>query len=279
MDIISLRTQSEFQEFLVGYTLREIARLFDNCDLSPREIPSEELPNGERRSLVAKYYANVDGTNLKDVRKVTEAYAEILEGTSETLESDPLPNDLLKRSYNKLIKNLERDGFVYADGKITRTANSKVDLAHDAVDLCDADQFREYVDRINASIDVDPALAIGSTKELIESVLKTILTKMSVDFEKDDDVPKLLKKVQKSLKLAPDDIDNAAKGAEIIKVLLSNLGSVVIKLAELRNLYGTGHGVGKVRKGMEPRHAKLAVGAGISLCTFLLDTFKHRSDK
>ena len=82
--------------------------------------------------------------------------------------------------------------------------------------------------------------------------------------------------VQKTLKLVPDEVDESKKGSEMIKILLSNLSQVVIKLAELRNLYGTGHGKEKVRNGLTDRHAKLVVGAGVTLSTFLLETFEYR---
>ena len=184
----------------------------------------------------------------------------------------------LQQRYAKLTRWLQNDGFNYDGVKISYQSATVIEFEHEAVDLLDAHQFTEYVERIKVSIEDDPALAIGSTKELVEAVLKTILKKIGIDFGKDD-VPKLLKRVQQALKLTPDDIDDAARGAEIIKILLSNLGSVVIKLTELRNLYGTGHGAEKKRSGMEPRHAKLAVGAGITLCSFLLDTLKNRSTK
>ncbi len=62
-------------------------------------------------------------------------------------------------------------------------------------------------------------------------------------------------------------------------VSLTGFSTVVIKLTELRNLYGTGHGKENKRKGLSERHAKLAVGAGITLSTFLLDTFEYRRTK
>lgn len=102
---------------------------------------------------------------------------------------------------------------------------------------------------------------------------------MEIVFGKDDDIPKLLKSVQRALDIVPENVDDAKKGAEIIKILLSNLGQVVIKLTELRNLYGTGHGKENIRKGLNERHAKLAVGAGITLSTFLLETFEYRRSK
>ena len=70
----------------------------------------------------------------------------------------------------------------------------------------------------------------------------------------------------------PDNIPDSAKGAESIKRMLNNLGDVVRGMAEIRNLYGSGHGKhGRVNK-VKPRHAKLAVGAATTLVVFLYET-------
>jgi hypothetical protein len=53
---------------------------------------------------------------------------------------------------------------------------------------------------------------------------------------------------------------------------LSNLGTIGNGLAELRGLYGTGHG--KTAE-LSARHAKLAVGAAATLATFLFETHKE----
>ncbi len=252
MNPISKRTRMEFQEFLVIYTLREIEVLFANHDLFPKHLPDNQLPPGQRRGRVEQYYANIDWDCYNDVRKVLDVFEEILDKLLDDINSDSqyilTIIEGLEKTFKRLVKSLERDGFKYMDGRIATGPLIKIKLDHDAIGILESRQFDEYVNRIKASIEDDPALAIGSTKELVEAVLKTILTSLeNVDFDKDDDIPKLLRKVQKGLKLTPDSIDSAARGAEIIRILLSNLGSVVIKLAELRNLYGTGHGVEKKR--------------------------------
>lgn len=230
--------------------------------------------------MVEKYYTGIKWTDPRDVKKVLSVYEDILLNIEEQLKlelRDELHKSRLNSAHTRFIKLLQKDGLIYDGKAILMSSTSNIEFSHEAQDLLDPHQFNEYVDRIRISIDSDPALAIGSTKELVESVLKTVLTHLDgVNFEKDDDIPKLLKKAQKALKLAPDDIDNAVKGVEIIKILLSNLGSIVIKLTELRNLYGTGHGAERKRTGMEPRHAKLAVDAGITLSSFLLATFRNR---
>jgi hypothetical protein len=266
-ELISKKTRYEFQEWLVDWTLRTIANLFDNHNIECVSIPEESRPFGQRRTLVQCYYASVNWSNPKDVRRVLDAYEDIL------IE---LPPD--SQGKQRLIRHLEKDGYLYESGKIiSQSLDVSLVDAIPASDL-DTEHLYLYIDRINASIETDPSLAIGSTKELIEATLKTILIGHGVVYDdKKDDIPKLLKQVQKVLELAPEEVDSSKKGAEIIKRVLSNLGSVALGIAELRNLYGSGHGKGQKISGLKARHAKLVVGAGTTLCVFLLDTYEHHS--
>jgi hypothetical protein len=74
----------------------------------------------------------------------------------------------------------------------------------------------------------------------------------------------------------PTDIPDSAKGAEAIRKLLSNLGTIAQGLAELRNLYGTGHGRHGPARGIGARHAQLAAGSACTLITFLVQTHEER---
>ena len=47
-------------------------------------------------------------------------------------------------------------------------------------------------------------------------------------------------------------------------------------MAELRNSYGSGHGKDAKFKGLSPRHARLAVGAGVTAVHFLWETFEEK---
>ncbi len=100
-----------------------------------------------------------------------------------------------------------------------------------------------------------------------------------ISFGPNADLLDLYKLVRKELKLVPDDIPNAAKASSTIKNLLSSLVIIVQGVAELRNLYGTGHGPEGRAKGLELRHANLAVGSATTLVTFLFDTYKQRKKK
>jgi hypothetical protein len=138
-----------------------------------------------------------------------------------------------------------------------------------------ADYLAEQIKRIEKSIDTDPALVIGTAKELIETCCKTILNERKVSFEGTANISTLTKTVYKALKLVPEGVPENAKGAKTIKILLSNLATIPQGLAELRGLYGTGHGKDGKAKGLTPRHAKLAAGAAITVVSFLFDSHKE----
>lgn len=279
MDLISKKTRSIFEDYFSSEsTLRNISKYFDNHNIYQGNTPLGSKVSGQRRQLVEQYYHYINWQEQSQVRQVLNVYEDIIGDLIEEYNNGNNTNS--KEWIDKLSKALLKDGYKYENYKLNPIGQvASFENIKNATDLLDKTHFQEHIDRISKSINDDPALAIGSTKELVESILKSILTELEIEIDKADDIPKLLKKVQKGLDIVPNDVDNAIKGAEIIKVLLNNLGSVVLKLTELRNLYGTGHGTDKKRNGLSPRHARLAVGAGITLSTFLLDTFEFKRTK
>jgi hypothetical protein len=138
-----------------------------------------------------------------------------------------------------------------------------------------AQHLAEQIQRMESSVNSDPSLAIGTAKELIETCCKTILAERGKPVTGTPDVSTLTKETLKELKLVPEGVSDAARGADVIKRLLSNLGTIGNGLAELRGLYGTGHGKHGKAKGLGLRHAKLAVGAAATLSVFLFETHKE----
>lgn len=138
------------------------------------------------------------------------------------------------------------------------------------------DYVTQQIDRMDRSVQSDPALAIGTSKELVETCCKTILKERNEMVSDSLDLPKLVKRTINVLELAPQDIPERAKAAKTIKRLLSNLATITQGIAELRNHYGTGHGKEATTKGLSSRHAKLAVGAASTLGVFLLETHQAR---
>lgn len=88
-----------------------------------------------------------------------------------------------------------------------------------------------------------------------------------------------MKETTKLLKLTPDHIVDEDKAAKSIRQILGSLSSIVQGIAEVRNEYGSGHGKDSDFKGLQPRHAKLAVGAASTLAIYLLETHELRKLK
>jgi hypothetical protein len=102
-ELISRRTRREFQKWLVGWTLRTISDLFDNHEVKFISLPEDQLPGGQRRSLVECYYASIDWSNPQDVRRILNVYEDILIEIPATEEE----------GRQKLTRYLEKDGYIY----------------------------------------------------------------------------------------------------------------------------------------------------------------------
>lgn len=140
----------------------------------------------------------------------------------------------------------------------------------------DAGWMAQEIARLERSIDDDPALAIGTAKDLTETCCKSILKELGIEFAKSASLQELSKAVLKELKLVPEGISEQAKGAESIRLLLRNLGAISHYLAEVRGLYGSGHGRDGKHRGLEARHARLAVGAAVVFIDFVTETYRKR---
>lgn len=141
----------------------------------------------------------------------------------------------------------------------------------------DMTYLSQQITRMETSVETDPALAIGTAKELIETCCSTILVELGVTPSKEWNLSRLVKETVARLRLTPNDVADGARGADSIKQVLGNLGGMVGGIAELRNYYGTGHGKALGHGGLGPRHARLAVGAASTLAVFLFETFAHRT--
>lgn len=164
----------------------------------------------------------------------------------------------------------------YAAQRLLSGAVRAVTRARAAADALDAGWMQREIQRLERAIDTDPSLAVGTAKELVETCCKTILTRQKVDYPKGSDLPKLVKLVATELRLVPESISEAAKGADIIRGILRNLATITQGLAELRGLYGTGHGRDGKYRGLGPRHARLAVASAVAFVDFVTETYHDR---
>lgn len=226
---------------------------FPPAEPSPRE-------GGERRALYQDYLDAVDWCDPGQISRALRVFEVTAKG--------------IDRQYSQTAFDLiERDGYqVLENGRIV--GGAVVVLREGALaTLTDPGAIREHLDRISRAIESDdPAQAIGSAKELIESTAKVVLHEVGRTPEDAWDLPKLALEAQLALMVHPTSASPGPDGSDAVKRILGGVTTVAAGVAELRNKAGTGHGPGRPRVGLGARHAHLAVGAARLWCEFMLDT-------
>ncbi|MFD9418743.1 abortive infection family protein [Streptomyces goshikiensis] len=147
------------------------------------------------------------------------------------------------------------------------------DLGSPAETLGIGDVHR-HATRIRQGLRDDPALAIGAAKELLESVLKAVLSLHGNGAETKQDLPQLVKRAAVSLGLDAGGVRDDEPGAAPRRKMLQSLTQLVIGAGELRNAgLGTGHGLSQ---GPAPdvATARLVVSAAAAAATFYMEAYE-----
>lgn len=244
-----------------GYVLNFSTNEFDVFTLESVGVPLCEIYKQSKGKSLMTYTgeASEDDTIklLKDLLDYYEAHYEY------EIEND----DDYSKTYSRCKDIMER--ILY----------NKSPLASAAIKLKEkfnSEYLSTQIDLMLKMQSENPTEAIGKAKELIESCCKTILDENGVEWDKNWDVGQLTGETVKLLKLMPKDIPDTVPASTEMKAILGNLRAIATNLAVLRNPYGSGHGKSATYKGLEERHAKLAVGSSITFVNFLWDTHERR---
>lgn len=275
--LISPSTRNAFREILVGFVLREIDDFFDAGGVPWNELPADRLVGGQRRSRVEEYYASVDWSDWSDVKGIIAAYESILIAVDARSTNPHVDQKEHLAEFEKLIRLLRRDGFRWEEDRLLpEHGMSELLPKIDSFENFDGAALREHLRRIEDGIVCDPALAIGSAKELVESVSKMVLYHYSEPTEKSrENLAQLVGRALDRLDLKAEKVRDAALAADASRKVLGSLAGIVSGMAEIRNNFGTGHGR-HTANGITARHAHLMVGAAATLCHFMMATYEDR---
>jgi hypothetical protein len=269
---ISKRTRFKFGEFATSYAvLRDIDQVFMSEDFEHAE-PWASFAGGQRRSLVAAYHENIDFSDPAQLARLSHVYADALNSWGRDIDGCLVP------AARDLIRSLQRDGVPISDeGELTTSVVALNVPLGDFHRLGEPRVVEQHLERIAANIERDPAAAVGSAKELVESVCKFVLEDYCLSYERTESLLDLYKKAAKALKLNREAVPGSAKGSEAAQKVLQNLATTVQSLAELRNELGLGHGKTRPSPAFA-RHARLAFNASRAVSEFLLETWHTRRD-
>jgi hypothetical protein len=257
-DLVGRTTRGIFRDLMTDSTVGAITTAFQDEGFTPDPDCRYE-DSSVRRRTTQSYLDTVDWTDPQEVRRFLRVAERLLNGWEP-------------HSLNHFHQSLRRDGYQVDEqtGQITPVGPQL--SIQSVARLADPSAIREGFERIRRAISDDPALAVGSAKELIESTAKVVLAERGQPFDDKSDLPKLARAAQVSLGLDPS-TKSGPDSSDRVKRILGAVTTIANGLAELRNRgLGTGHGLATACIGLRSRHAHLAVNAAITWCQLMLDT-------
>lgn len=276
---MAVMTQLEIGQFMHlfnrgGYVLNFSTGDFDTFTLQSVGVAlCEKYGMSKGKSLLTFLNTADDKDKVKLISDLFEYYE--TEYESEYLEDNDSDAFGFSLAFDaKYAKQYRRCKEIIS--RFSPSATPLAPMAETLIEKFSSDYLTKQITLMIEMQDSNPTEAIGKAKELIESCCKTILDANSVAWDKDWNVAKLAGTTMEHLHLMPEDIPETAPEAKSMKALLGNLLQVAMRMAELRNPYGSGHGKSASYKGLQSRHAALAVGSSITLVKFLWDTHEMR---
>ncbi len=136
----------------------------------------------------------------------------------------------------------------------------------------------EQVKGIERAVIENPGLAFDLAKTVVESACRTILGARGINYDSDDDLPRLFKVVTTNLPVLPVSASGEAEARRSLIQMLNGLHTALQGICELRNAFGfSSHGGGGPRPVMESAQALLAAQAADAIVGFLHRV--HRQDR
>lgn len=270
---ISKRTQRMFGNFCSDYgVLRTIRDVFEGEDFAEDEDFQDENIWGQRRTLAAAFHSGIDPEDADQQKRLLRVYLNAIDDWGRGYVDGELNADA-----RKLVRALQRDGApIDGDGNLLEVGSSPVVLRLDEFErLSQPEVLVTHLERIGENLSKDPAAAIASAKELVESTCKFVLDDFGIAYRKKDDLPDLYRATSKALRIDRDAVPGNRKGSESARKVLQNQGTTVQAMAELRNELGLGHGRTRNSEALE-RHARLAFNASRTVVEFVLQTWHQR---
>ncbi len=120
----------------------------------------------------------------------------------------------------------------------------------------------------------DPALALGSAKDLLEAIAKFVLDELGWPHGENDDFSKLWHFARERLGLLPQDVTAGPAQAEV-RAILQSSWTIASKVNELRNDHGTGHGR-TLPTGVTAEIAQMVVREACSVGELVLTTLDRQ---
>lgn len=247
--------------------LDQIFALFD-FEANPRILISNKI------TKCSAYLDHCDWSDNSNTKKLLDLLSDVRHRYAGFFSDGHFAQDPMSASV-RMESALNKAG-IFWTGEDYSVQGKSIILDSSINDKFDLSILRKEIQRARQNIDSDPDDAITAAENIVVSSCKHVLEELNVSYTGKETVGQLLSSALKAMELLPDDISEAVKGAESVKKIVRSLAPIVQGIAELRNIYGDAHGKGGKFRGLQPRHARLIVGAAETVGVFLIETLAHK---
>ncbi|SDS85660.1 Abortive infection C-terminus [Nocardioides scoriae] len=207
--------------------------------------------------------------------------------------------DRISETVNWMVYDLHRGGHldpgqdeVYVGNSMAR--NLTAQLAKQGLQVGDDGELREItplaagslpasrshvraeISRLQRSHE-DPAALLGHTKDLLETVAKTVIHETGGAVDDRLDYPQLLRKAREVLPLMPTDLEPASRAGKAMERFINGLWTMANSVNELRNAAGTGHG--RLTTGpFGTAHPRAVADAAVALARLWLELLDQQAE-
>lgn len=262
--MISTRTLNTFQDYIVAnLSEREIERLFE--DNGFRKTPFVVCK--DKTALFKSYLTSFVVFSQNEKEQLTvfeEGIAKILKANNIVAYMDGHLGEKYKK---EILEALKKDGYELVNDKLT-----KVDTPIDTIEVSPKTILLKNYANLKESDESSPEKKIGLAKDLLESLYKTLCDEANIQYEKGEYFDSLAKKALDNFELISVECSEKEKSSEYIKQIIK---TVSLKINEIRNIHGYGHGKNKAYKPIDIETAKLIANLTISIATFFIPKLKH----
>jgi hypothetical protein len=237
----------------------------------------EEDSEGPKTARIRRWLKQLDTDGERDAHAVLgrflQRYMEqerpfVIADDPELLKQWNAPRDRIRTALAASGLSYHPGGQILGGVSLPPQSQSLADL----IRARDLTAIKKEFDRASSEIEKNPDGAATAACAILEATCHTYIAEEELTPPDDKSLQPLWKKVQGHLGIAPtpllrDDLQRVLRG----------LASVVDGVGAFRTHAGDAHGRGPDAPSIEPRHARLVVGAAYSVVMFVLETWAARN--
>ena len=180
-------------------------------------------------------------------------------------------NDELSESGYHIIKKTGITGNIHYEANNNTLTHGVSNEIIDYDSELNSKYVQQQIVRIETNIEKNPDLSIGTSKELVEGILKSFLSEQGIKFSNSDNIITLSQLVFKKIHEISDD---KGKIMEITKRINRASTTIIQSISEFRNLYGTGHGREVQNYEIDKIYAALIANLSTTIVFFIIQSHK-----